>query len=90
MLRRDQKLAWLNKMRPEAQQIVRLLTNWPGTYVSYAEISRKVDRKRFEKEGIWARQILRSMTEEGILENDGGSGYRLVTAEEPKQAEASR
>jgi len=73
-------------MSYEAQEIVRLLKNWPGVFVSPGEIGRRVDRKRFDKEPNWARAALRSMVDQGILENDSSGGFRLKEGYEKKMA----
>ena len=73
-------------MTYEAQEIVRLLRAWPGMFVSQAEIARKANRKRFEKDPNWARQALRAMVDQGILEQDSSGGFRLARGAEKKLA----
>ena len=73
-------------MTHETQEIVRLLRNWPGVFVSHAEIARRADRKRFEKDPNWARNVLRTTVSQGILEQDSAGGFRLAEGAEAKLA----
>ena len=73
-------------MTYEAQEVVRLLRTWPGVFVSYGEIARRADRKRFQEDPNWARQALRGLVDQGILEQDSSGGYRLAEGAEKKLA----
>ena len=73
-------------MTYEAQEIVRLLRTWPGVFVSHGEISRRANRKRFKEDPNWARQALRGLVDQGILEQDSAGGFRLAEDAEKKLA----
>ena len=46
-------------------------------FINASEISRRVDKKRVHKEPHWAKPILMSMAERGILEADIQGRYRI-------------
>ena len=70
-------------MSNEEQHIYNYLKNWPTAFISSQEVSKRVDRKRFQKEGDWARHLLHRMSAEQLLDRDASGGYKIH--EEPKE-----
>jgi hypothetical protein len=54
-------------------------------FINASEISRRVDKKRVHKEPHWAKPILMSMEERGILEADIQGRYRIKPVRRKKK-----
>ena len=62
-------------------EILDYLKGFPNTFVSAAEICRRVGgRKRFALDRDWARPVLRRMEGEGLLESNEYAQYKLKPA----------
>ena len=54
-------------------------------FINASEIARRVDKKRVHKEPHWAKPILMSMEERGILEADIQGRYRIKPVRRKKK-----
>jgi hypothetical protein len=61
------------------QEILRMMSQAPGTLFSCKEIGRRVDRHRFREDANWARPHLMTLLNEGAIEQDD-NGYYYVEA----------
>ena len=61
----------------DAEAILRLLLSRRGQVFSCKEISRTIDRRRFQEDALWARRDLRKLLDHGRIEQDS-SGYFFI------------
>lgn len=71
-------------MSGEEQNVFSYLQNWPTAFISSQEISKRLDRKRFQKDGDWARPLLHRMADQQLLEKDASGGYKIKEKPQPK------
>lgn len=65
-------------MNADETEIIELLRNYPKTYVSVLEISKRlIHRHRRDDDRHWARPILRRMEMDGVVESNLSGEYRL-------------
>ena len=65
-------------MSSDERDIFQFLKTWSSTFVSASEISRRAgSKKRAHDEPHWAKPILMSMVDRGILESDIQGRYRI-------------
>lgn len=68
-------------MTADEQEIINYLQTCGAEFVGAAEICRRATiKKRYHKEPDWAKPILLSMKDRGILEADNQGRYRLKIA----------
>lgn len=59
-------------------EIFHYLKTWGAEYVSAKEVSRRAgSKKRFHEDANWAKPILMTMVERGILEGDSLGRFRI-------------
>ena len=68
-------------MSIEETKIIEFLSVRPNLFVSAMEISRFLDRKKFELDRAWARPVLRRMEMNGLLEANPFGEYRVKKTE---------
>ena len=64
-------------MSIEEMKIIEFLSVRPNLFVSVMEISRFLDRKKFETDRVWARPALRRMEMNSLLEANPFGEYRV-------------
>ncbi len=65
-------------MNAEEQAICGFLKQFPGTFVSVTDISRRLgQQQKFRKDRAWSRPILRRMELDGLVESNPCGEYRL-------------
>jgi hypothetical protein len=70
---------------PDETIVCEYLSNWPGQYVSIAEICRRAaGRLRYRADPYWAHPIASRLVEAKILETDSEHRYRIVSVEVEK------
>ncbi len=69
-------------LNAEALEIIAYLKTAPNKFVSMLEISRRAGgRRRFEESPNWARNLMASLVEGGLLEVNARGHYRCRGAE---------
>jgi hypothetical protein len=72
-------------MEADEQAICSYLKSFPKEFVSAREICRRAGgKKRYRDDPYWAKQILMSLAEKGILESDSAGHYRLRPPDKKK------
>jgi len=65
-------------MSSDEREILNYLQTWGGEFINAKEVSRRAGtKKRFHEEPDWARPILMSMVESGLLECDLNGRFRV-------------
>ncbi|MEY4917869.1 MAG: hypothetical protein RL616_1782 [Verrucomicrobiota bacterium] len=65
-------------MDADERDIYHYLSTWGDTFVNVKEICRRAGgKKRFGTEPDWAREPLLRMVDNGVVESDASSRYRL-------------
>ena len=65
-------------MNAEEQAICGFLKQYPGTFVSVTDISRRLgQQQKFKKDRAWSRPMLRRMELDGLVESNPCGEYRL-------------
>jgi len=65
-------------MNADEQAICRFLEQYPGTFVSVTDISRRLgQQQKFKKDRAWSRPLLRRMELDGLVEANPCGEYRL-------------
>ncbi len=65
-------------MNADEQTVCEFLKQYPGTYVSVTDISRRLGKhQKFKKDRAWSRPILRRMELDGLVESNACGEYRL-------------
>src|SRR5687767_9324949 len=68
-------------MNADELEIYDFLKGYVNTFVSVTEISKKLGKgRRFEVDRTWARQLLRRMEMDGVLESNPFGEYKLCVA----------
>src|SRR5947207_12111357 len=66
------------QMNADEKAVQDFLKDFPGIFVSVSEISRRLGaRRKYLKDRLWARPILRRMELDGHLESNAYGEYRL-------------
>jgi len=68
-------------MNIEENKILEFLRVRPNLFVSVLEISKFLDRKKFESDRTWSRPLLRRMELEGQIEANPFGEYRVKKPE---------
>ena len=65
-------------MDADERDIFRFLKSWGSQFVSVREICRRAgNKRRFQEEPDWARQVLLRMAGRGILESNAAGHFRI-------------
>lgn len=66
-------------MNADEKAVQEFLREYPGMFVPVAEISRRLAgaRRKFQKDKLWARPLLRRMELDGLVESNPYGEYRL-------------
>ena len=71
----------------EALEIINYLKTAPGRFVSLPEISRRAGgRRRFEEVPGWARNLMSSLLDAGLIEVNARGHYRVPSTAQPASA----
>jgi hypothetical protein len=77
-------MAWMI-LNAEALEIIAYLKTAPNKFVSMLEISRRAGgRRRFEESPNWARNLMASLVEAGLLQVNARGHYRCVVNDQPE------
>jgi hypothetical protein len=69
-------------MTTEETEIMQFMTQFPDSAFSRKEISKKAKRREeYEENPNWATGPLKSLVEQGLIEEDQGGYYRLFSDE---------
>ncbi len=71
----------------EALEVLAYLKTAPGKFVSIGEICRRAGgRQRFERSPHWARGLMSSLVDSGLVESNEHGHYCLVSKAKPEPA----
>jgi hypothetical protein len=66
----------------DESSVLQFLKNWPGAFISAAEITRRADGKiRHRTEPRWTAPVLTQLVTVKLVETDGHGKYRLKTSD---------
>jgi hypothetical protein len=73
------------RMDSDEREIYHYLKTWGAEYVGTREICRRAgSKKRFHEDPDWAKPVLISMKERGIVESDALGRYRIKPVKKKK------
>ena len=77
-------------MDADEREVHNYLESYHGQYVSVKEICRRAStKKRYAQEPEWAREVLKRMKDQGLVESNMTGRYRLKEAHGEKERHMS-
>jgi hypothetical protein len=72
-------------MDSDERDIIQYLHTWGEQFVSFREIARRANKRRFLEDTDWPRPVLMRLVDHGVVEGDISGRYRLMPEEEGEQ-----
>lgn len=77
-------------MSADEKAIIDYLTAWTNSFVSGTEIAKRLDKRRFKEDRLWAMPILSEMVRQGYLDTDAFGHFRIKQEEEEEEEPEQR